>query len=125
MPEQTLLQFQNEVWEGLPKRKHLAGKEKVFDIVSVVVQEWPFSEQDADPKADKTSLLKTTRTLTKSVKRHLQLLYGDAEFGSVWIVLLQIVVSEIVRYILTWWLREKKHSRRLVLWRRNWIDPKE
>lgn len=125
MPEQSLLQFQREVWEGLPKRKHLAGKEKVFDIVSVVVQEWPFTEADAEPSANKAELLKTTRRLTKSVKRHLQLLYGDTEFRSVWVVFLQIVVAEIIRYVLAWWLRDKRNRRRVTLWRRKWIEPQD
>ena len=50
---------------------------------------------------------------------------GEQDFGSLWIVFLNIVVSIIIRYIWDWWKNNKTHQKQLLAWRRRWVSQNE
>lgn len=121
LPTKTLPQFQEYIWMSLPMRKHMAGKEAIYDAVAVAIQEWPDEQLSACRAGDESETV-AAEELTKSVKRHLSLAYGDKKFGSLWIVALQILLPIIVDQILKWWRRRKENQGRIRLWRRKWVN---
>lgn len=111
--------FQEEIWQQLPLRKFLAGKERVFDCISVVVQEWPdeqFALATGDPKAEATAI----RDLMKSSKRHLHLAYGDREFGFIWATILSALLYELIIILIEWWRNRKENRMALLHWQDQW-----
>ena len=118
---ESLPELQSYVWDLLPQRKHEVGKEVVYDIVSAAVQEWP-DENYSSSKSGDSEELRATAELSKSMKRHMQVIYGDKQFGSLWIVALQILIPVIIDLMLRWWRRKERHRKLLRLWRRNWTN---
>jgi hypothetical protein len=118
----TYAKFQQQVWDALPLRKLLAGRERVNDCLAILVQEWPddqFAQSDA---ADRKAEGIVVRGLMQSVKRHLHLAYGEKEFGFIWTIILQALIWEIIKLILQWW-REKKDNRVAMLqWQKQWRE---
>ena len=102
-------------------RKHMAGKEAVFDAIAVAVQEWP-DEALSSCKSGETGEVIATDELVKSVKRHMTLAYGEKKFGSLWIVALQLLLPIIVDQMLRWWRRRKDNQGRIRIWRRKWVN---
>ena len=124
LPTRTLEQLQEWVWSELPVRKNVAGKEAVFDAVSAAVHEWPDEELSAS-RAGSDQEMTSMLALSKSVRRHMALVYGEKQFGSVWVVALQVLLPLIVDLILKWWRRRKEHRARIRMWRRKWVNGSE
>ena len=124
MSSSAFTRLQNKIWDILPDKKHAAGKEKVFDIISIVVQEWPekeFGSIQSTPEDAAVSTIPSYRKLVRGVKRHMDLLYGqEEEFGTLWIIALELLVSQIIRLILRWWLENRRNQRTLRNWRQRW-----
>lgn len=120
----TLPQFQEYIWSRLPVEKGKLGREVVSDIVSIAVQEWPDEELSQTGSGDSFELA-TIKRLEESVKRHLQLSYGQDRFGAMWIIAVQLLLPVIVDQILQWWRRRKEHRGRIRIWRRKWVNEAE
>lgn len=120
-PTKTLEQFQQYIWDSLPPRKHMLGKEVVFDVVAIVVQEWPDEVLSATKSGDTGEIVAATE-LAKTVKRHLSLTYGEQKFGTFWIIALQILLPVLIDLVMKWWRRRKDHQGRLRIWRRKWVN---
>lgn len=120
-PTRTLEQFQEWVWSELPVRKNLAGREAVFDAVSAAIHEWPDDELSSLTSGSDQEM-ECMLTLSRSVRRHLALVYGDRHFASIWVPALQILLPLIVDLILKWWRRRKEHRARVRMWRRKWVN---
>lgn len=119
-PDPQYSEFCELIWKLLPYRKHVAGRERVFDAISACVQEWPDSEF-ADACANKPKNIPSlVRYLTKTVKRSLHLLYGDRDFGFIWTVLLQIILHEIIMLILEWWRKRPANRMLMRKWQHEW-----
>lgn len=120
MAQSKFTKFQNQIWDALPERKHVAGKERIFDAVSIIVQEWPEEElanlRKGGPKAVRVAI-----RLNKTLKRQMHLLYGEEDFSSLWAIALNVLVSMIIRLILDWWLKDELNRKALRIWRRKWV----
>lgn len=116
----TFAAFQQFVWDRLPMRRHLCGRERVNDIVSVVVQEWPEVVMENCQSGDTAEIVATSE-LVKSTKRHLALMYGDREFGFLWVFILNIVAGQVIAIIIAWWRRNHRNHAKLTSWRKEWI----
>lgn len=115
----TLGQFQQFVWDRLPPRREVAGREMVNDLVALAIQEWPvdlLSQSDPNSAAELAAL----RQVIISMKRQAEFIYGQKRFAGVWFVALQILIPVIVQVILDWWKKRKVNRSRLTLWRRKW-----
>lgn len=121
MKPTTYEDFQKYIWDRLPMRKHFTGRERAMDVLAVVIQEWP-DEALSETRSGDTGEVKLMEGLTKSVKRHLALVYGDRDFGSIWIMLLSVLVAQIIKLVLEWWWRDHKNQGRLRIWRRKWVN---
>lgn len=120
MVDPAFQQLQKHIWNALPVRKHLAGKERVYDCIAVVVQEWPDDQFAQSDSSDRKAEGFVARGLMQNVKRHLHLVYGEQEFGFIWTIILQALLWEIIKATLNWW-REKKENRIAMLdWQKNW-----
>jgi hypothetical protein len=119
MEDKSFTDFQEQVWDNLPLKKYLATKERVFDAISVIVQEWP-DEQFAQSFGDEQQQAKVVRDLMKSIKRHLHLAYGEKDFGVIWSIILQALLYEMVVMILEWWRKKKANRISILKWRQRW-----
>jgi hypothetical protein len=121
MPRPTSFEtLQEYVWQKLPRRRTMVGKEAVFDAVSVTVQEWPSQQFEAfsgiaegEASDEETAALKD---LEGNIKRQMDLVYGDRKFGSVWIIALQFILPIIIRLVYEWWRKRKENKDRLSAW---------
>lgn len=112
--------LQKDIWDALPRKKHMAGREKVNDVIDLVVQEWP---EDEFAQADRDSKIGICLKLNKAVKRQMTFLYAaDEEFESLWIIVLNLLVSAIIRLVLEWWLNNKRNRATMRRWRKKWRD---
>lgn len=126
MPRRTasLSQFQESVWEQLPQSRGMLGKEVVYDVVSVAIQEWP-DELLCGCDPGSPAEVKVTSQLESSVRRHMRFAYGAEKFDAMWIIALQILLPIIVDQILKWWRGRKEHRGRVRIWRRKWVNGSE
>lgn len=119
MVDQSFTAFQEEVWRRLPLRKYLAGKERVFDCISVVVQEWP-DEQMALATDDAKAEAVAIRDLMKNAKRHLHLAYGERDFGFIWATILSALLYELIIILIEWWRKKKENRMAILRWQESW-----
>lgn len=125
-PDEEYLQFQHAIWEKLPKRKLLAGKDRVRDCISIVVQEWPderFALAESERIPGRRDEIK--RDLMQTAKRHLHLMYGDDNFGFIWTILLQAILFQLVSLIFEWWKERRENRVALLSWQTKWRSAEE
>lgn len=120
--KQEILDFKRFIWNRLPLRKYLCGHARVFDIVAVVIQEWPVEAVD-DSKSGDTLEVQALAETSKSCKRHLALAYGQAEYDA-WAEPLKYLIWQTIWLVLRWYRADKKHSALLCRWRSKWRHGK-
>lgn len=120
----TLQQFQEFVYDQLPFNKGRVGREVIYDAVAVAVQEWPDKEL-LTAGAGSPEEEQATAELAKSIRRHLEVTYGEERFGVLWLIALQLLMPYIIEAILKWWRRRKEHKARIRIWRRKWVNGPE
>lgn len=112
--------IQDMVWERMGLRKFAAGREGVNDLVAVAVQEWP-AERLVGAKSGSTAELLAIDQLKDAMKRHIQLTHGhEPRFGFIWTLLLGVLISEIVKILLAWWLNSDSNRQSILRIRRRW-----
>jgi hypothetical protein len=116
--DDAYLEFQRYVWNRLPIRKYLCGMERVFDAVSVVVQEWPVEAIDHSQSGE-TAEVHALEELSKSCKRHLALLYGE-EHWEVWETSMTPMIWQSVWSVLQWYRHAETNAAALYRWRSKW-----
>ena len=120
----TLQQFQEFVYDQLPPRRDRLGREAVYDAVAVAVQEWPDKELSAAAAGSPEEAL-ATGELVKSMRRHLEVAYGEERFGVMWVIALQALLPYIIEAMLRWWRKRKENKARIRIWRRKWVNDPE
>lgn len=116
--DEAYADFQRQIWARLPIRKFLCGHHRVFDVLSVIVQEWPVEVIDASQSGD-TDEVHALEELTKSCKRHLALVYGEEEW-EVWQQSLKPVVWQCIWAVLYWYRLSETNAASLYRWRSKW-----
>lgn len=119
----TLPQFQEYVWSQLPERqRERVGKEAIYDLVAVAVQEWPDETLSQSSPGDEIER-EAIDGLRKNVARHMELVYGGRQdYGMIWIILLQVFLPIVIEKILEWWRKRKENRGRIRIWRRKWVN---
>lgn len=115
------------MWDALPLRKFLAGRERVYDCISVVVQEWPddefaLAEVAMKDSGDRKKQSVVIKDLMLNVKRHLHLAYGEVEFGFIWTIILQALLWELIHLICEWWRKRSENRMALLKWQKQWRE---
>jgi hypothetical protein len=90
-----------EVWDSLPVRKHLLGRERVGRIVERALKEWPVPvlyQCDA----------KQTHVVAKHFARRLERQEREYGMGFLASIILAAIISEIVKRIVQRWLDNRK-----------------
>lgn len=123
-PDEDFVQFQRAIWKRLPKRKWLAGQERVLDCIAIVVQEWP-DERFALAETGNGSRDEVITDLCINVKRHLHLAYGDEQFGFIWTIILQALIWHLITVIFEWWKAKKENRLALLRWQQKWRSTEE
>lgn len=93
----TREEFQSEVWESLPARKHLLGRRRVDSIVARALKEWPVPvlyQCDA----------RQTEIVAKHFARRLEREERKFGMGFIASIILAAIISEIVKRLVRRWL---------------------
>ena len=120
----TLKSFQSHVWNSLPVRRTVIGREVVDDFVSAAIQLWPVTELCQVGKDD-AARLQVLYHLALDVKRILDVVYGDDRFNAYWKLGMNSMSLLILEVIDDWWVRRKDNRAKLILWRRKWTSSDE
>ena len=86
-----------DVWDSLPVRKHLLGRERVSRIVERALREWPIPvlcQCDAGQ----------TQIVAKHFARRLERQEREYGMGFLASIILAAIISEIVKQIVQRWL---------------------
>lgn len=113
--------LQEYLWDQLPEERQAVGRTVVNDLINVLVQEWP-DEQLSGLNPENYAGSQPLVDLTKSVRRHLRLVYGSADFDSMLLIAIQILLPILITQLLDWWKRRKENRARLRRWRRGWVN---
>ena len=94
-------------------RKHLAGQDKINDLVDVIIIEWP---QDIllSCRSGDTEEVESMRDLNRSVKRHIAMAYGET-YGFALITIW--ILWQVMWIILAWWHYSSENREALCGWR--------
>lgn len=111
-------EFQRHVWHRMPLRKYLCGHMVVFDVVAVVIQEWPGEAIDKSQSGD-TQEVHALEDLNLSVKRHLALTYGQ-DYWDVWGDSVKPVIWQTSWIVLQWYRANETNAAMLCRWRHKW-----
>lgn len=116
--EDAINQFQRYVWDRLPMRKYLCGHDKVFDIVAVIVQEWPVPAIERS-RSGETEEVVALEELAKSIRRHLHLVYGEVQW-ELWQHSITPIVWQCIFSVLHWYRDKDQNAQDLWRWRSKW-----
>ena len=109
--------LQDLVWQRLPLRKRIVGREVVDDLVQLAIESWPadYMNHAADDAERRIVCL----DIEASVKRlYCACSSTDAiTMGILWTFVLQALVGLIVQRILEWWLERRANRALLVAWK--------
>jgi len=111
-------ELQRYVWGRLPLRKYLCGHNKVFDVVAVLIQEWPVHAIDNSQSGD-TPEVHALEELVRSCKRHLALAYGETEWD-MWASTMRHVIWQSMWVMLQWYRSDSENRSALVRIRSKW-----
>ena len=120
--EEAYFAFQRFVWNRLPIRKYLCGHSRVFDIVAVIVQEWPVEQIDHSQSGD-TEEVHALEELARACKRHLALVYG-AEQWDIWQASMTPAIWQSIWTVLQWYRQKETNAATLFRWRSKWRHRK-
>lgn len=117
----TLPQFQHYVWETLPIRKSVVGREIVDDAVMLAVQQWPAEELSMVDAKSPQEVALLHRTMW-DVRRMLELLYGSERFLGYWLVGMRALLPHLIDVVRVWWRKRKDNRAKVAIWRRKWCN---
>lgn len=117
----TLQQFQRYVWETLPIRKSVVGREIVDDAVTLAIQQWP-SEELSMVDAKSPQEIAILHRVAWDVRRMLELLYGAERFLGFWLVGMRALLPHLIDVVRDWWRRRKDNRAKVIIWRRKWCN---
>lgn len=113
----NLHDLQALVWQRLPIRKRIAGRDAVNDLVQLAVESWPADLMNH--AADDTE----RQIVCLEIERSIQRLYTACShvdtitMGILWTFLLQALASMVVQKVLEWWLERRANRALLVAWK--------
>lgn len=98
------------VWASLSPRKHLAGKPLVSRLVRRVVRKWPtVAISQAKPDGYGAMLEQISASIERSERQNVRM-------GIILSLILGVLIQEIVKAILAWWLKSASNRIALVGW---------
>ena len=119
-PSNEMINFQQFVWESLPVRKEVAGREIVDDLITVLVQLWP-AEFLAACERGSTGDSVCMESLAKDSERLLTVIYGDDRYRVMWMLAMNVMTHKAINLMNDWWRRRKGNRVKLEEWRKNWV----
>lgn len=120
--EMTVEDFQDEMWDRMGPRKYVAGREAVYDLIAVAVQEWP-TEDLVHVKSGSGAEIYQTDRLKQAIRRHMILTHGESkQFSFIWTLIFSAIVNEVVKVILAWWWNSDKNRGLIRKWRQRWSN---
>lgn len=98
------------VWSALSARKHLAGKPLVARLVRRVVRKWPATAiSQSRPDSYGVMLEQVGNSIERSERQNVRM-------GIILSLVLGVLIQEIVKAILAWWLKSASNRISLVGW---------
>jgi hypothetical protein len=116
----TIQQFQRYVWESLPPRREVIGREMVDDVVLVAIQLWPVEYlSQSDTKSQEQAVI--LAALSADVRRILEAVYGEERFRGYRMLGLTPMAMTVIGVMHGWWHRRKDNRAKMNTWRRRWV----
>lgn len=116
----TIQQFQKYVWDGLPARREVVGREMVDDIVLLSIQLWPVEHlSQSDPNSQEQVVI--LAALAADVRRILELIYGEERFRGYRTLGVGPTIMRVIELVYGWWHRRKDNRAKVNTWRRKWV----
>ena len=99
------------VWQQLTARKHLAGKPLVARLVRRAIQKWPEPTMLdwASGQGQQVVMGELAKSIERSERQNFQM-------GIILTLVLGVLVQEIVKALLRWWLESASNRIQLVGW---------
>lgn len=120
MAEFGIDDLQELVWDRMPARKYVAGREFIYDLTLAAIQEWP-AEKMLHIQSGTSAEVLQMNELKASLKRHITLTHGhEQRYGFIWTLVLSAVISELVRVLLNWWWNNRKNREHMAEWQKRW-----
>jgi len=113
----NLADLREQCWESLPPlRKRLVGRETVDDFVTLAVQNWEgeylMACQDNEQRQVYVhSMLGNLKRLHQTASP-----YEAAEYGFIWVFVLQAVAAAAIQWLVTWWLERSANRVLMAGW---------
>jgi hypothetical protein len=116
----TFKKFSAFVWQRMPVRKIVLGKEAVADIVMIAVQMWPVerlsqAEHASEEEAD------ALRVLCEDIMRIMQFVWGEERYRAFTLLGIETCIPHVIDIIAEWWRGQKTRRGKLNNWRRKWV----
>lgn len=110
----TLHELQSQIWQDLPIRKRIAGRDTINDLVQLAVESWPVEYMTHATSDTERQIV--AKEVERSVKRlhHACTNVDGVSYGVVWNLLLQALVTGIVQWMLKWWL-DRRANRAILI----------
>jgi len=105
--------FEDWVWSRLPASKWVAGRRRVVALLPLALDRW---SDDMAQAADSDG--PAHAFMAESLRRDVRRIYGSKRYGSIWIIVLSSLISELVRLLVLWWLSDTEHRQLFHRWRR-------
>lgn len=111
-----LSDLQDHVWRRMPMRKHMVGRKAMDDLTTLIVENW--QGEYMGEAADEAERAVVSQAIAGAVTRSHQWQSGkDAkEYGFLWALILQAVVSAAIQLILKWWLERRTNRLLMTCW---------
>lgn len=109
----TLHDLQNQIWQDLPLRKRVAGRDTIDDLVQLAVESWPTEYMNHATSDQERRVV--AAEVERSIKRlhHACTRTDSVSYGILWSLLLQGLASAIVEWLVRWWI--DRRSNRAIL----------
>jgi tetrahydromethanopterin S-methyltransferase subunit E len=106
----SLEDLDSAVWASLSPRKHLAGRPLVSRLVRRVVRKWPaVAISQARPDSYGVMLEQVSASIERSERQNVRM-------GIILSLVLGVLIQEIVKAVLAWWMKSASHRISLVGW---------
>jgi hypothetical protein len=98
------------VWSSLSPRKHIAGRALVNRLTLRVVRKWPHALMSQARPAGYGAV---TDEMAKSIERSER---QNVQMGIILTLVLGVLIQEIVKAVLAWWLKTASNRIALLGW---------
>lgn len=89
------------VWDQMGPRKHVAGRQRIAELVTMSVISWP--AEVLGECRDQADMQIVAEATSSNLRRRVR----ERQYGMFWTLLLVSLASAVVQALLKWWLESR------------------